>query len=496
MKGNFSDNEKNNKLSGMLGKKLARNTNFAVLIAAVVVIAILLNLVLEVFPLNIDLTAEGLYSLTETTEKVLDELEGDVTIYALYDRIEGEDNTSKAQVIKVLDLYDSKSSKVKVEYIDLDRRPAFLKELVGETSASQYAAGDYIVKHGDRVRRVDADDVIATTTTTQNYIPYEYSTGLQAETKFTSAILKVFSDVPVIYYSTGFNELPRELFSRLLSYVDASGFDVKEIDLKSQNFEENAVAIMFLGPKQDLTGEAQDKLNSWLENGHDAFFFMDILNLEADNAYIYNNFENFSELFGKYGIKMLNSVVEESEKNSVASEVDKIFITDTITAGALDQMPNTQLYVSNTRKLDIDKMADMAEPEVILSTSEDATATSIEDESVHKGKQTVGVSSRYTGGREVSNIAVFGSSYTFYDTMLAYAKENALYMIQNILSWMNLEVAKNVGDSIEAKDYNSMSSIVEVTEKEVKTIALVVALIIPLVILAVGIVVWFRRRHL
>lgn len=89
--------------SGTKGKRLARGTNMTVLVAAVVAIAVILNLLLELVPLNIDLTTEKLYTLTEVTEKVLDELKNDVTVYALYDRLAGEtdSNANTAQIIKV-----------------------------------------------------------------------------------------------------------------------------------------------------------------------------------------------------------------------------------------------------------------------------------------------------------------------------------------------------------------------------------------------------------
>ena len=138
----------------------------------------------------------------------------------------------------------------------------------------EYSKGDYIVKHGDNFRQVKSDELVSTETQSYYYQEYVISTGLQAETKFTSAILKVFSDVPIVYYSTGFGEAPISNFQVVKTYIEGSGFDVKPIDLKSEDFDEKAVSIIFFGPTNDLSGEAEHKLGRWLEYGGDEFLMV------------------------------------------------------------------------------------------------------------------------------------------------------------------------------------------------------------------------------
>ena len=476
------------------GKRFASKTNMVVLVVVVTAIAVLVNLMLELFPLNLDLTTEGLYTLTDTTEKVLDELSEDITVYALYDRIAGEADNYRAQIIKVLDLYE-RNSHVSVEYVNLDRRPSFLADTVGPTNASAYSEGDYIVKCGDVARRIDGNDMYQTQTYQFYYL---IKTGLQVETKLTSAIIKVTSEVPVIYYSTAFGETSINYYSVLTSYISDSGFDMKAIDLKAEAIPEDAAAIMFFGPTEDLTGEAEDKLERWLWDGGNAYFFMDVKGL-ADSKIIYESFENFNMLFRIYGISLGRGLVSESDDYAYGgSGSDDIFQTTTVTAGALEKFPNTTMYILNTRNLMLDTLADYAEPEVILQTSTGATTKSIDDESVLSGRQIIGASSRYTGGRGVSKICVFGSSGSFSDMALRYfgvaVPEN---VIRYSMNWMDLSGSANVGDSIRAKKYNNIiTSSINVTETQQRTIAIVSMLVVPGAILVCGLVVWLRRRHL
>lgn len=492
--------EKKRFFSSLMGKKLAGTANTAVLIAIVVAIAVIFNVILELFPINIDLTTEKLYSLTDTTKGVLEDLEGDVTIYALYDRLAGEQDTDSVtpQVIKVLDLYD-KYSGVNVEYIDLDRKPAFLKDTVGETNAADYSEGDYIVKHGENFRQVKSGELVATETQNYYYQEYVVSTGLQAETKFTSAILKVFSEVPVVYYSTGFGEASINNFQTVKSYIEGSGFDVKPINLKTEDFSEDAVAIIFFGPSEDLSGEAYNKLEHWLFNGGDAFFFMDITEMGASDAVIYDEFETFGEILGKYGISLGDSIVEEGEDNRVMAMGNlEIFSVKTSTAGALGTLAAKDYYFYNSRNIIVDEKAEDATPEAFITTSSDTVCTSVNNDKEVKGKAVIGASSELETGRQNSRIAVFGSSYAVSDTMVSkFNTGNVTSIFSSIMRWMELEIAPNVGDDIEAKKYNDMvSTYVEVTATETKVIVAVVIVVIPVIILAIGLIIWLRRRNL
>lgn len=476
------------------GRRFAGNTNAAVLTAAVVVVAVLLNLLFELFPINLDLTTEKLYTLTATTERVLDELQQDVTIYALYDRIAGENSSEWSRVVKVLDLY-ARSPRVSVEYIDTDRNPNFLERTVGAASAASYSEGDYIVKSGDTARRIDGDDMYETRTQDMFYIQ---RIGLAAETKLTSAIIKVTSEVPMIYYSTAFGESSVNYYGMMTGYIGDSGFDLKEINLKTEAIPEDAAALLFIGPTEDLTGEAEDKLERWLRNGGNAYFFMDIKALDGD-GYIYEQFENFNRLFGIYGIRLGRGVVRESDDYAVSNTgSDYIFKTTTVTAGALSALPNSEMYIMNTRYLELDAMAEYAEPEAILQTSTGAVTSLIDSESELSGRQIIGASSRYTGGRAVSRICVFGSSGSFSDMIQQFFGQSTTNgLLRCSMEWMDLSGAANVGDSIEAKRFNNLvKSGVVVTATQQRTLAILVIVAIPVVILACGLVVWLRRRHL
>ncbi len=483
------------------GKRFAKNTNMAVLVIVAVAVFVLVNILFRLLP-DIDLTTGKLFTLTDVTRREMNALEKDVTIYALYDRVEGESETGpgkRAELVKVLDLYDQ-FPRITVKYVDLDRNPSFLKNTVGESASGNYAKNDYIVKCGNNLRHLTSSDLYVTEKQTYNYFyEYEITYGLQAETKFTSAVLKVTGDTPVIYYSTGFGENQMNRYSKLIDYIDDGGYDVETIDLRISDIPENAASIIFCGPAEDLTDAAADKLDRWLKKGHAAFFFMDVKSLTGD-AVIYEKFTNFNAIFANYGISLERTIVEESGENAMqGTGEDRIFKANTSQQGSLETLKRSEVYVANSRSLDLDNTKSTSEAEAIISTTKNAKSVSIDnDNNTRSGISVVAASGKCHQGSATSQIVVFGSSWTFSDMLLTYYGASVpQQIVASSMKWMKLESKSNVGDSIEARKYNNgVRSAVVVTDNQMTALVIVTMIAIPLVILAIGLIIWLRRRHL
>lgn len=495
---NVTPETDNSKKSGF-HRKLAKRTNLIIFVAVAVVAFVLLNLVAQFIP-NIDSTTGGIFTLTDISKKVLSELDSNVTIYALFDRVEGEAETGpgkRAEQVLILDLYD-KYPRVSVEYVDLDRNPSFLLKTVGEQASSNYKKNDFIVKCGDNIRHLTSTDLYATETQTyQYYYQYEVTVGIQAETKFTSAIIKVTGEIPVICYSTGFGEMPRKNYSSsILEYIENNGFDVEEIDIRTSDIPEEAACMIFMGPTQDLTGEARDKLDRWLKAGHSAFFFMDVKSIYEDKI-IYNDFENFGEILVSYGISLEKTLVEETDDVSVSGSEGQAFKAKTRGVGAFEKLESTEIYIMNTRSLNLDNMTDTAEAEPLIQTSKNAKAVAIENENDSRsGISVVAASGKKDIGVNTSRIVVFGSSGTYSDAALGMLGSDAPQKtISAALRWMDLEVKSNVADSIQAKAYNNgVKTAVVISENAMRVHTIIVMIAIPLLILGAGFAVWLTRR--
>ena len=151
------------KTGSLFKRRLNYGIGYLLLIAAVLVVFIVVNVLLERLPMSVDLTANKQFSITNETKEILSNLNEDVEIVALYDRVKGMADTQKAEVIRILDLYDT-YSRVKVSYVSLDSNPNIINDTVGQANAAAYSEGDYIVKSGKRSKRIPGNDMFTTST--------------------------------------------------------------------------------------------------------------------------------------------------------------------------------------------------------------------------------------------------------------------------------------------------------------------------------------------
>ena len=123
-----ANNKKFNLKKLLSSRSLKYGTNSIILIAAVVAIAILLNLLVDRAGVIWDLTPNKIYSIGDTTKKILENLDKDVIIYGLFDetRLSSGQGT---EFIELLNHYD-KYPRVTVKYVDPERIPEYLMRLI------------------------------------------------------------------------------------------------------------------------------------------------------------------------------------------------------------------------------------------------------------------------------------------------------------------------------------------------------------------------------
>ena len=484
------------KLSEKTKRRFRYGTNSIVLTAVVIVIAVIVNVVLEKLPLTFDLTAQKLYSLTEDSEKILDRIEKEgkqIEITALFDRVKGEADERRSVVIKMLDRYN-RYNNITVKYVDTDRDPSYVVKTVGQERASEYSKGDYIVKCGDKIRRIAANDMYATQMNI--YTLSNQLVGYTIEKSVTSSILFVTSDnIPKIYISNGFGESNLAQYSLLLSNIKYMNFEVENIDLSKDDIPEDATILFFIGPKKDLSLRAYDNLSNWFdEGGHHAVFMMDYDLSGTD-------FDNFNKLFDTFNLRINNDVVFESSKYHL-SNLPMRFDATTRTAGALSKVSQRKVKVFETRTIDVlSRTNDYVQADAIIVSSPEARAVPIEEGSgdgLNENKGVVGThvlaaSSTYTRAQSSSKILLTGSSLNVRDDYVATYSSEAGSVILYTLQWMHSSL--NEGDYIPVVAATSGGAIA-VTDRQKDMLGLFSIIIWPSCILVAGGVIWFRRRHL
>lgn len=218
----------------------------AALAAAVIVLAVLLNLIVRAIPsryTTFDLSEAGLYTLSDSSRQVADALTQDVTIYYLAET-GGEDQI----ISKLLDRYAAESSHITWERKD----PAVYPTFASQYGAQDLTSGGLILVCGDQSRVLDASDLYD-----YDYSDYA-STGsatvtFDGEHEITSAIYQLTSgESRHVYYTTNHGEQP--LTDTLTQALEGQNLSITALDLLSGTIPEDCDLLIVNDPAQDFSG--------------------------------------------------------------------------------------------------------------------------------------------------------------------------------------------------------------------------------------------------
>lgn len=155
----------------------------------------------ERFPLNIDLTSENIYQISDECKDYLQDLEKDVTITILAN--EGDFSgygTYYDQAERMIKSFVQNSSKITLEYVDIVQNPSY----VNNYPDLSLNVNDILITSEYRTRQLDINDLFYVSTDQSGNIS---SVSSKAEKVITSALLAVSSaDIPKVVFLTGHGE--------------------------------------------------------------------------------------------------------------------------------------------------------------------------------------------------------------------------------------------------------------------------------------------------
>ncbi|HCS75386.1 MAG TPA: ABC transporter, partial [Clostridiales bacterium] len=294
--GNRKGKKNINILQSFKNKKF-RYGSYATLVTLIVLAAlIVVNLAADLLPVRIDLTTNKMYSLSEQTENVLDNLDKDVTIYFI-----GEPGTGNVVIEENVQRYARLSDHIRIDYIDPVRDPLTAQKYTKD--GGQLSYGNLLVEQGEVFRIISQYDMY---NFSQNQNTGERKVeSLAVEQRLTSAILYVSgADMPVAYQLDGHGEAS-------INYATTKQMELENFVLESLNLlgmdevPEDADLLIINGPQRDLSAEELTVIQDYLENNGKAIFMMDLL---------ISDLPNFQTLFNTYGIQMSNALVIEGEQ--------------------------------------------------------------------------------------------------------------------------------------------------------------------------------------
>ena len=285
----------------------------SVLAVVVLVLVILLNLVVGAVPTKFtqfDISTGKMFTLSDTTKTMLQELNTDVTAYYL-----AETGNEDSNITRILDRYAGESS----HFTWQQRDPALYPTFAQQYDAQDASSSSVILVCGDNHTVVDYNDMY-TADYSSYYTTGSYTMSFSAENALSSGIAKVTRENSyVLYQLTGHGESSLE--SDFTETLDNSGVTVQDLNL------------LINDPQADLSTLDAAAIKTYLENGGNLFVTTD---LTVDTP-------NLDALLAEYGMTRQEGLVIENDSNYYAYRYPQTYLlpslsSNDITAGITDGM--------------------------------------------------------------------------------------------------------------------------------------------------------------
>ncbi len=465
------------------------------LTAGFIVIVILINVVVSIlgerFPsINVDMTKSGSNTLSEDALKVIDGVDQKTEMYLI-----GTDETLSqyevyVQLENLMDRIVERNGNISFEKIDPVENPGFMSDYTSDGLTS----GDVLIRTEKRYRIVTQSTLFPTSES----VTYNDSSAALA-----NAISAVNSDAmpPVIAVDTGHS--PVIFVDNFTSELEKNNFEIKEFNLLTDEIPEDTQVIILPSPTTDLTEDEVEKVNSYL-NDEEASEYRNLVVLYTPQM---AQMPNLKTLMNEWGLDV-------APQTEVVATSDGSYVqyTDYIIANLTDEVDlqgkSSYGYLLTPMSCPVDVLwngRNEITTSVLMKSPSDAERRTYNEET--KKMETV------ASGEE--NLIAMGTKMYKYDSN-AYRNSNVVAMGCGLFidgSFLSSSAFSNKDYAVDLFKYltnttGSTSAVasnkvqlyaqdITMSDAEVKGWGLYTFMIgIPVAFLVVGVVVFFKRRHL
>jgi ABC-type uncharacterized transport system involved in gliding motility auxiliary subunit len=435
--------------------KLGANT--VVLSVAVLGLVVVANFLGYRHHKRFDLTAEGLYSISEQTKKVVANLSKDVKVVYF-------NKDENPQFSDLMREYKYAGARFTYERIDPNQRPEMAREYkVRQMGAIVVAAGD---------RRETINDV--------------------SEQAVTNAILKVTREsLKTICFVEGHGE-------KSLSDTQPTGYSTVEQRLKDENYQLKTVllvkeqqvpsecaALVVAGPKQSVTPPEAAMIGKYLDGGGKAMLMLDpetdpqlgdvlkTWNIQADD----NIALDVSGMGQAFGGGPESPLVYNYGSHAITKDFGTTMtvfpLARAIKVTSGPDVNTTPLLNTSEQSFAKDKIT----PGVQLK----------EEDNDQKGPLTLGAAASKTVSGKQARLVVIGDSDFASNGVFRFQRNPDLFL--NSVNWLAEEEDLI---SIRAKSPSNRS--VTMSESQQRTFFWLSVLFMPLAVIGSGVYIWWKRR--
>lgn len=466
---------------------------FSIIVAILIAVAIIpINLIVSQTNVQWDMTPNKIYTadLSKTTLELLNGLDETINLYFAYeldDLIEGDD-------------YDGRILKNAIEkygenpHINLitgypDDHPEIYSKFT--EAGLQVSTGDIIVEGKNNYKKINASSMFLTEYTESTDTTAFYFVG---ENYISGAIQYVKNGFePSICFLRGHGEIAKdEKFTTLVSMLESYNYDVQDLNITTEEIPENCKIIIVASPTSDFSSDETSKINDYLSNGGNIVFMM------SPNDDTKQQYTNINSIMGTYGIYMDYDKVKETDEDMYyAGDPYTIgcylnpsdFTTEAeemVEEGYYVVMPPSRSFYAQSDNEDLN-----AQPLIYTTTTAVGEPYGIEDYSNITNEQLILAAYCEDSSRNGSKLMVFGNSEFITDEI--FEQEYTVTTTSVFLSGIGWQYDSNIDLGIANRSYQMDYMLIDTQSKGYMVLAIMLA--IPILIIAIGIIIWLRRKN-
>lgn len=519
-------------------KKLKYGTLATIITVVFIAVVVVLNLIAGVLTdrkgLKIDLTKEQYYDISQESIDYIKTIKTDVEIAVTAKESNLESKTGK-MVIETLNKFKQYNDHITVDFYDVASNPEIITKY-SQIYNGEIKEGQIVVEANDKVKVLDI--VNGLFTIQSDYYGNSSITGYKGEQELLSAVMNVTDANPkkaaIISLYNGASICHTNngnVITILSTLMDKNGYEVSEVDIMTDALSpEDYDLIVLPAPMNDLTPDSIKKMEDFLYN--DGNLDRDMLYIADSIQYATPNLDDFLEV---WGIEVgSGTVVYDDADNSqyvyitrgeltapIAQLADETYTeglsntklpviaplsrpinllfdanVDRTTKAILTTTDSAFLYPMEIQSSEeVQPMAEAAENGEEPTEAETEPPTEFDPDKAEKSQynlMAVATKSNTDSNNNVheNNLMVIGgTSILDYYLVISSTYNNAEYVINAI----NKMCGKENTVIIAQKDLSSQT--IDIKSPQIKAISRVVIYVIPLTVVAAGIVVFLRRKN-
>ncbi|MBE1447060.1 GldG family protein [Paenibacillus sp. OAS669] len=283
--------------------KWIRGTNAVVLSLAVIGIFIVLTIFLNsTKTLQVDLTQNKQYTLSDQTINTLKSLDKDVHIIAF---TSSQTNlTMNREVVDMVQEYKKRSSKIVFDQYDMEKNPEIANQYQGIDPS-----GVLVVESGTQKKMVNYYDMFQGSG--QSQFDYQFS----GEQKLTQALVNLnVKDKITVYFLSGHNETPLNQMTLLQSSLENENYTVKDLNLlREGKIPDDAQALFIIGAQNDLSDKEAEVIKEYLKGNGKLYMTLGF----TEN--MVTSWKNLDSIMAQYGITDQHAVAVDSKQSRLVS---------------------------------------------------------------------------------------------------------------------------------------------------------------------------------